>query len=270
MFLLLVLCIILLLFYMWKIEPNQLIQKRIELHSNIISNMVIVQFSDTHIKRNSRKQLGRLIHTINAQHPDFIMFTGDLFDCYEKTADMKQDVIALLQQLHANIQKIAVFGNHDIGGKALSVYREIMEDAGFIVLCNQIYLCAKHHLAIMGMDDACVGYEDNKLADTRYQPFQILLSHEPDVADVINRSNTDLILSGHTHGAQVYIPLFCSCFLPRKGKKYRKGCYQFDHTTLFVSAGIGTTRLPLRLCNPAEYTLIHIRKKPQLKITENR
>ncbi len=268
MFILFLFFIVILLVYMWKIEPYQLIQKHVQLYSEDISQMVIVQFSDTHIKRNSLAQMKRVVQTINAQHPDIIVFTGDLFDCYEKTADMKQDVIHQFQQLHANIQKIAIFGNHDIGGKAINVYRDIMEEAGFIVLCNQIYINAKHHISILGMDDACVGFEDLKLAETRYQPFQILLSHEPDIADWINRSNTDLILSGHTHGGQVYIPLLCSCFLPRKGKKYRKGCYHLSNATLFVSSGIGTTRLPFRLCNPAEYTLIHICKHPMRKMRE--
>lgn len=264
----LILCILffmLLLLYMWYIEPRRLRKKQLYMNADGIRNLVIVQFSDTHIKRTSIAQIKQLIQAINAQHPDFIVFTGDLFDCYQQTADMKQDIIDLLKQLQANIQKFAVFGNHDIGGHALHIYRDLMEEAGFIVLCNQVYISPKHHIAILGIDDACAGYEDLSIANMRYQKFQILLSHAPDIIDHLHLSHTDLMLSGHTHGGQVYFPLISSYFLPKKGKKYRKGCYQKGSITLFVSAGVGTTRLPFRLFNPPEYTLIHVIETPKIK-----
>ena len=91
--------------------------------------------------------------------------------------------------------------------------------------------------------------------------FTLLLSHTPDYILEAQKFPVDLMLSGHTHGGQVRLPLIGSPVKRIKiGRKYMQGQHQFDKTTLYVNRGIGTILLPLRfLCRP-EITVIRIRR----------
>jgi len=89
--------------------------------------------------------------------------------------------------------------------------------------------------------------------------FTILLSHTPDYVLTAQKYDIDLVLSGHTHGGQIRLPvigpIFCNITL---GRKYMQGLHDFNNTTLYVTRGIGTVFFPLRLfCSP-EITLIHL------------
>ena len=71
----------------------------------------------------------------------------------------------------------------------------------------------------------------------------------------------DMMFAGHTHGRQVDISYFDDHILPAYGKKYIKGLYTFDShrgTQLYVTGGLGTTKLPLRLGTPPEVNIINL------------
>jgi hypothetical protein len=92
--------------------------------------------------------------------------------------------------------------------------------------------------------------------------FTLLLSHTPDYILEAQKFPVDLMLSGHTHGGQVRLPLIGSPLKRiRIGRKYMQGLHQFGGTMLYVNRGIGTILLPLRfLCRP-EITLFRITGK---------
>jgi predicted MPP superfamily phosphohydrolase len=62
------------------------------------------------------------------------------------------------------------------------------------------------------------------------------------------------MLSGHTHGGQIRLPIVGPLILPPMGQKYIQGAFHFDHMQLYVNRGIGTVGLPFRLNCPAEIT----------------
>ena len=66
------------------------------------------------------------------------------------------------------------------------------------------------------------------------------------------------MLSGHTHGGQVRLPFFTSQFLPTHGEKYVSGLFDKNGSFLFVTKGIGTTKLPLRFGAVPEVAFIAI------------
>ncbi len=67
----------------------------------------------------------------------------------------------------------------------------------------------------------------------------------------------DLMLSGHTHGGQVKIPLYGPLILPPQGQKYVEGHFRIGKMQLYVNRGLGSVGLPFRFNCPPEIT-IHI------------
>ncbi len=82
--------------------------------------------------------------------------------------------------------------------------------------------------------------------------FTVLLSHTPDYVTVAKNCGTDLVLSGHTHGGQIRLPLFGAPVVRISlGRLYTRGFFQFGDTHLYVNRGLGTIFLPMRfLCRP--------------------
>ena len=89
------------------------------------------------------------------------------------------------------------------------------------------------------------------------------MAHEPDYADRVRLHPRapliDLMLSGHTHGGQVRLPLIGPLVLPPQGRKYVHGAFQLGNMQLYVNRGIGTVGMPFRLNCPSEITEFTLR-----------
>lgn len=87
------------------------------------------------------------------------------------------------------------------------------------------------------------------------------MTHEPDVADSFVDAGFDLILAGHSHGGQVNLP-FWSQPTTALARKYTRGLYRLsEQTNLYVNAGIGTSRYPVRFGVVPEITVFHLMGK---------
>jgi hypothetical protein len=85
----------------------------------------------------------------------------------------------------------------------------------------------------------------------------VLLCHNPDFAESHPDPRVGLMLSGHTHGGQVYLPQSGSPWIPsRHGDKYRAGLVQGPAARVFVSRGLGESGVPVRLNCPPEINLL--------------
>ncbi|WP_324824472.1 metallophosphoesterase [Sinanaerobacter sp. ZZT-01] len=262
----LVLCImvsVLVYTYARYLEPKMLQTKDITILStqvqNQAENLTIVAFADTHFSEYyTCKDFQKVVTQINSLNPDLVFFLGDLIDNYDTYDDDTNEISKQLSSIEAKIGKLAIFGNHDYGGGSENYYETIMNDGGFHVLINEYYGLDDSGIGIIGIDDMLIGYGNSEIASySRPDYFNLVLCHEPDVIDEILNYNVDLMLSGHTHGRQVDIPLFDSYILPPYGKKYPKGHYTFENerrTQLYVNSGLGTTKLPLRFLSPPEIT----------------
>src|SRR5690625_4365938 len=251
--------------YAYYIEPRLLNNQRQKIISRNVpkpfNNFKIVQFSDTHIGfQYSLQQLEELVETINVENPDVIVFTGDLIDEPHNFTN-KDELIQILKNLRATTGKYWVFGNHNHGGYGTNMIKEIMEQANFTLLKNDNIVIEKEseRLIIAGIDDVMLGKPniEQALNNVNSDDYTILLAHEPDIADRVATYPVDLQLSGHSHGGQVRLPFVGHLYTPPYAEKYVRGKYVFndEQMTLFVSTGIGTTRLPLRfLCQPQFYT----------------
>ena len=89
----------------------------------------------------------------------------------------------------------------------------------------------------------------------------LLLTHNPDVFPKAAELNYDLVLAGHTHGGQVTVEIVDQWVnAGRFFTPFVKGLYHLDRTSLYVSPGIGTVNLPMRIGALPEIALVRLRR----------
>ena len=236
----------------------------------------IVQLSDMHIGswQGNAEAIQRLVDLVNTQHPDLIVFTGDLVN--NRAIELK-DSQSILAQLKARDGVYSVLGNHDYGPYHHWKNQQEMEDnlnslketeaaMGWQLLNNT------HTVLVQGNDSiALIGVENEgeppfsqygdlpKAMKGTENMFQILLSHNPSHwrREVLPQSNVDLTLAGHTHAMQVkfgnYSP--ASYIYPEWGGLYLEGT-----RGLYVNVGIGYIGLPFRFGAWPEITVLTLRR----------
>lgn len=248
-------------YYAREIEPRQLKINKYDIQSATLpaafNQWKVIHFSDTHIGFHyTLEQLQALVNKINAFEPHIICFTGDLIDNPDQF-DQFKEVSSILSSLKATHGKYWVYGNHDHGGYGTTRVTETMENAHFTLLHNQSTTISSDGSVIQmaGVDDGILGHPHIEKATTDIDPdiFTFMLAHEPDLADDIKEYPIDVQLSGHSHGGQIRFPIVGPFVKPRLAKKYVDGVHHFpnEQMDLYVSRGIGTTRLPFRfLCKP--------------------
>lgn len=249
----LILCVFI---YSRYIEPNMITVKDISIGAGE-DQVNIVLFSDTHYgKLYSEYKSENITKVINEQNADIVVFGGDLIDSYAADKPDIEIIKTTLRDIEAKSGKFAVWGNHDYGGGSSRIFDEIMEYGGFTILENQNVLIEDFNINILGLDDILLGNPDLNITEgVNSNTFNILISHEPDIVDELDLKNINLILSGHTHGGQVKIPYITKFVLPPGGEKYIDGLYDvksFSDTQIYVTTGLGVTKMPFRFMNTPE------------------
>src|SRR5579863_3545356 len=219
----------------------------------------IVQISDIHHGLFLPKEwLSEAVRQANRLNPDIIALTGD-FVTYSKR--MIGPAAELLGRLRARYGVYAVLGNHDF---------RVDADAITLALRRQrIDVLRNRHVALRfggdsvylaGVDD--YGYGADLRRAMRGVPRDaatVLLAHNPRVIHLASRHGVSLILSGHTHGGQVNLPLLGTVYGRSPERlRYKIGWDRMGLTQIYVSRGIGTIVLPWRLRCPAEITHLEL------------
>ncbi|MCP8970877.1 metallophosphoesterase [Ectobacillus ponti] len=260
-------------YYARYIEPKLLGISKHTVRSPLIpksfAGIKIVQFSDLHLGYHySIGQLRRVVDTINAQSPDVVFFTGDLMDD-QRSFGSTEEIWQLLKRIQAPLGKYCIYGNHDHGGYGTELYKTLMTRADFRLLQNEearIRLLDGSEIAVLGLDDMMLGHpEPEKTAQLAHPDvFTILLAHEPDVAPRIADYPVNLQLSGHSHGGQVKLPFFGPVITPPLARIYTEGFYTITGAyklTLFVSRGLGMTRVPFRFLSRPEIVVFTMHRE---------
>jgi uncharacterized protein len=228
-------------------------------------NFRIVQISDIHFDEFTEPFfLHRVLRGVNALQADLVLMTGDFISfglmsrsyvlgAMERCADILREIECP--------QRFAVMGNHDSFLGAPTIV-PILAAAEIPMLVNQYVPIERggDRIWLSGIHDPVTHIPDLTAAiPERPDGPVLLMSHGPDYADTLlehpRGQLVDLMFSGHTHGGQVRFPFLPPMHLPPGGQKYVEGHYQFDRLQLYVSRGIGTVGLPLRLNCPPEITL---------------
>lgn len=252
------------------IEPSLLTVQYENISSNLLSdksNIKIIQFSDTHISEFfDVDNLKKTVNKINNENPDIVVFTGDLLEQYNEyhNKDNIHEIWEALGKINAPLGKYAVYGNHDYGGGAERAYKQIMENSGFNLLINDKIKIYDYNINIIGLDDTIFGTFNKEVIASYLDEdcFNIILSHEPDVAEHFFEYNADLFLTGHSHGGQINLPFIN--YTPPLAQKYKRGLYDIDNyrqTKVYVNIGLGTSKIPMRFMAAPELTVFTLKNE---------
>lgn len=243
----------------------------------------IVFAADLHIgPQTGAAMLARTVDAMLAQQPDLILLGGDLFDdaLQGTPGDLRE-----LRRLHAPLGVYAVLGNHDsFGGFRHAV--DTLSRTGIRLLSDEAVTTGP--VLIVGLDDPDVSaqkYEavsgkdahGNGVKEYGKSPAEILgvlprrcltvlLYHRPRIPEDA-AGLFDMQFSGHTHGGQIIMlkPLLESVYGTRAGFSSHRT--QAGETALFVTTGVGFSKLPIRLFVPPEIMVVDIERAPPAPVS---
>lgn len=219
----------------------------------------VLQLSDIHHSLFfPLDRVAAVVELANRLKPDLVALTGDFITYSRRSIG---PVAEMLGTLRARLGVVAVLGNHDfrVGAEAVS---KALRRQRINVLRNQHILLRDggDTLPVAGVDDLGYG-ADLKTALRGISPGSpsILLAHNPRLVRHAARYGVGLVLSGHTHGGQVNLPLLGSVYgRSPEQLRYKVGWDRLNDTQIYVSRGIGYIVLPWRLRCPAEIPCLEL------------
>jgi len=218
---------------------------------NEMNGTVLVAMSDLHIGTLLGKQwLEARVDQVKAQQPDLVVLLGDIFEGHGRP---REELIRVLGRLSAPLGVLAVLGNHEFHGRQDTGTPLINYD-GIQVLSNT-WTEVRPALVLAGVDDLTANHRSGRGGDPiskaltgRPPGATVLLSHTPWQADKAASAGVGLMLSGHTHGGQIWpFSYLVKHIYPMLG-----GRYEVDGMTVIVCRGTGTWGPRMRLWRPGE------------------
>lgn len=215
----------------------------------------------------------RIQKTIQKASPDYILLSGDLLD---KSKDLKK-LVRWFRAMNLQVPVYCTLGNHDhtCMKRDPDFKREFlaaMDHLKIRILTNEAVLLqskkaqspsgAGNTVILAGLDDIKTGVAVKKqfFHGLREQSRCILaFSHNPDIVLHIPEGSVDLLITGHFHGGQMWMPFKLEYLLLRKDKVSKmghiKGFSVINNNRLYISRGLGTVLFPLRFFSVPEVTV---------------
>lgn len=203
------------------------------------------------------------------QGPDLVCLAGDLVSVGNQyDLDRYRPVLESLSRV---VPTYAVLGNHD-GGKWSrsrngladeSSIQGLLRDSGIEVLDNASVKVSPrgHELCLIGLSDLWAGSQNPETAfagvERERDTVKIVMAHNPDSKDYIGDFDWQLMMSGHTHGGQIVIPLIGAPFVPVRDKRFVKGLNCWRDRFIYTTRGVGSLYGTRFYCRP-EVTILDI------------
>lgn len=223
----------------------------------------IVQLSDVHIGGlMDEERVAKIVFLVNQTKPDIIAITGDLVDTSLANAESS---LALLKALRAKYGVYYVLGNHEYIHDVQDML-EYLPSLGIQVLLNEnLPIGTPPLINLAGSADLMgdrLGFLrpdfEKTLANLNPALPTILLTHQPKVINILSESllaKADLLLTGHTHGGQIF-PISLAVLLQQP---YLKGLHKTKTGGyVYVSEGTGFWGPPMRALSDSEITLFEL------------
>lgn len=229
-----------------------------------LDGLRIAHLSDLHIGALTPIGWGlRWAHAAAAAEPDLAVVTGDMVT---SGTEFHEDVASVVGALRSKLGVFVSMGNHDYFGEGEPLIT-LLRGRGAKVLRNEGVPVERGGATIWlaAIDDTWTRRDDLASA-MRGRPegaTTVLLAHDPDSFDEAADAGADLVLSGHTHGGQIAIPLIArAANLASFTHRYILGFYRRGRALLYVHPGLGTTGPPIRVGVAPEVTILVLRRGP--------
>jgi uncharacterized protein len=200
----------------------------------------------------------RAVAMVSALKPDLIVLGGDYVTFGDR--GYVEPVAELLGPLNAPYGVFAILGNHDDD-------REM--PAALTRQRIQVLRDARTRLEIRGegLELAGIRFWTRRPADIarvlrRASDTTLLLAHDPRRLDEAAALNVPAVLSGHTHGGQVVVPGLGA--IAKRRFPVLAGLARRENTSLFVSRGVGTVYVPVRINCPPEVALVTLTRHSEI------
>jgi uncharacterized protein len=241
------------------------------------NGLKIVQISDFHIGTflHYKDHVQEVVKIINEVNADLILFTGDFVNNVSQEIEPFYDI---LKTLKAKTGKYAILGNHDYGEyvpwkseqekqQNIENIIQLQKEIGFDLLLDESrkIQIADESIELIGIQNWGLlpfpqyGDLQKAMKGISNDSFKILMSHDPTHwdAQVLDKTNIDLTLSGHTHGAQfgIEIPGFRWSPATVRYKRWG-GLYSEGKQKLYINTGLGSIGYPGRVGMPPEITIL--------------
>jgi uncharacterized protein len=242
--------------------------------SRELNGTTITLFSDIHsgpfMDEDMMKEYCEVVNSLNS---DIILIPGDI------TNSLKTEIHPFtksFRDLKAKYGIYSTLGNHDYFSNPDYIAKALSDESPIRMLRNEtecINIKGKE-LCLIGIEDIgdsggqknaiIIDYLNSTLekADKKYLELpKILLCHKPYIFGELPYNKVDLMLSGHTHGGQIVLFKFgkLNISIAATVSNYISGLYEGNGSSLYVSRGIGTVGMPMRLNCPAEVTQIKLK-----------
>ena len=218
----------------------------------------VVLLADLHIDTDvSPKYVENLVNRVNALKPDAVVIAGDIVD--NRPIKLEKQM-AELEKLEPKGKVYFVLGNHEFYLGALD-WGVTLAKLGFQFLNNYGLRLDDTGIYIAGIPDinSVRGTKikiniPNALYNAKEDDYRILLSHTPKTTEEMNKDNIDLILSGHTHGGQIY-PFHYAAKQANEGRL--AGFYDVNGIKMYITRGTRYWGPPMRILAPSEITVFN-------------
>ena len=218
----------------------------------------IAHVSDLHLHRVGPLE-ERVLAALHRLAPDLLVITGDSLSAAWGEGPLLDFLAACPNAPH----RLAILGNWEISsGVPVERLQRHHQRHGCELLVNHSVRLAvgDRSVRVTGFDDIRQGRPDPVAALAGAEPcdHHLVLAHCPVHRDKLAlpaEHPADLVLSGHTHGGQV-APGGVALLTPPGSGRYVAGWYRDGGPPLFVSRGIGTSTLPIRLGSVPELACI--------------
>lgn len=217
----------------------------------------IGQLSDLHVRTGVKpRRLHLAVEMLNRLAPDLVVLTGD-YVCY--SAKPLGELTAALRDLGR--PAYATLGNHDHACGADKV-RDALERAGVTVLANEhrALTLGRGTLHLVGVDDSVTRHHDPEAAFSGVPEgaSSVVLTHDPNSVELLHPYNPALVLSGHTHGGQVFVRTLTPFMAQKIGVRYLRGFFEREGAILYVNRGLGAG-IPVRFGAKVEVAQLTLR-----------
>lgn len=237
----------------------------------------IVLLADLHAGWRDSARLDRIVAHTLAQKPEAVLLLGDYF-CALKPGDAMpaRQIAAHLAPLAKCCPVYYVCGNHDMGQAGAELRREFKKK-GFLCIENSEHVLTfanGQKLRLRGMafvsEPLKITPRTGRRQEQRFakdklpQDMPLLVATHNPYYFLNHRLWVDLAVTGHTHGGQVCLPggRPCAAPAPWSPKTTRAGMHRNKSgCPVYVSRGLGLSRLPIRFCCPPEITVLLLQGK---------